>query len=651
VPETTFSKLKGETFSNAGIYLFLLLTFVSLFAFGQTSCPKSQNKKAIKYFQEASDLYKDRKYEDAKSSVSKAIDEDPEFADAYLLQGNIGLKKKDDKLMEESFKKVIELCPDLEPDVYYQLGWLYHDLKKWKESEQQLKAFLDFDKINEEHAKKAEIMLIHAKLYAHPVPFTPVAIKDISTADPEYLPYISPDNTMAFFTRRFEMKDRNMLVPQSVEKFMIAHLKGYNTYDQGKPMDPPFNSGMSNNEGGATITIDNKHLFFTVNVKGNFDICTSDFVDGYWTDIKNLGPNVNDPKQWDSQPSISSDSKTLFFASSRDSLSGIDIYKTTRNESGEWKKAVKLNSVINTNGNEKSPFIHSDSKTLYFSSDSLPGLGGFDIFKCQMDSNGNWTKPVNLGYPINTDADEVGFFVSLDGKTGYFASNKLNNGKGGFDIYSFELYPEARPNLVYFQKGDLKEDDEIPIPAQIEVRDAVTKKMTKIDVDSITGEYAFVVDFKNDLIISVKKEGFAFESKYVSQKDTNNFKPKVVEVSMKKLVVGGQYTINDILFATNSYEINDTIKTVLDEFIDYLSQNPYLRVALQGYTDNVGNPGDNMILSENRAKAVYDYLISHSVSSTRVTYKGFGETKPIADNNTEEGRAKNRRTVFVVTSK
>ncbi len=625
---------------------------ICLSSFGQTTCPKSTNKKAINHFQDATDLYKDRKYEDARNLVSKAIDEDPEFADAYLLQGNIALKKRDDKVMEDSYKKVIELCPDLEPDVYFQLGWLYYDLKKYKESETQLKAFLDFDKINEEHAKRAETMLMRAKLYAHPVPFNPVPVKDISSADPEYLPYISPDNTMAFFTRRFEMKERNMLTAQSVEKFMIAHLQTDGKYDQGKPMQPPFNSGFNNNEGGAAITIDNKHLFFTVNVKGNFDICTSDFVNGQWTDIRNLGPKVNDPKQWDSQPSISSDAKTLYFASSRDSLTGIDIYKTTKDENGEWKKAVKISPVINTNGNEKSPFMHSDSRTLYFSSDSLPGLGGFDIYKCQMDSAGNWTKPVNLGYPINTDADEVGFFVSLDGKTGYFASNKLSKGASGYDIYSFDLYNEARPNRVYFQKGDVNgPEDNGPIAATIEVKDAITKKLTKIDVDSVTGEYAFVVDFKHDIIVSVKKEGYAFESKYVSEKDTENLKPQLVDLPLKKLEVGGQYTINDILFATNSFELNDTIKTVLAEFIEYLQQNPKLNVALQGHTDNVGNPASNMVLSENRAKAVFEYLVSNSIDRSRVSYKGFGETKPIADNSTEAGRAKNRRTVFVVTSK
>lgn len=634
-------------------FVVLFVTHLALSVSGQEgSCPKSQNKKALNHFKEAADLFKSRKYSDAAEEAGKAIDADPEFADAYLLQGNISIRKKDYKTMEESFKKVIELCPDLDPEMYFELGWLYFDNKKWKESENYFVKFLSFDRINEEHGGKAEKMLVRAKLYAHPVPFDPQPVKDLSTRDPEYLPYISPDNELAFFTRRFELKERNMLTPQSVEKFMIARLKAPGVYEQGIPMEDPFNRSTSNNEGGASITIDNKHLFFTVNTKGNFDICTSDFVDGHWTDIRNLGPAVNDPMQWDSQPSISSDGKTLYFASARDSLSGIDIYYTTKKEDGSWTRAIKLGSSINTPGNEKSPFLHSDSRSLYFSSDTLPGLGGYDIFMSKSDEKGQWGKPVNLGYPINTESDEVGFFVSTDGKTGYFASNKINGGGSGYDIYSFDLYPDMRPNKVYFQKGDMNgEKNEEIIHATIELKDATTKKLTKIDVDSVTGEYAFVVNFEHDLLLSVKKEGYAFESQYISSRDTENLQPVKRDIELKKLEVGEQYTINDILFSTNSFELNDTIKTVLDEFSDYMKLNPKLRVALHGHTDNIGNPNDNMALSENRAKAVYDYLVSRGIDKGRMSYKGFGETKPIASNTSEGGKARNRRTVFVVNSK
>lgn len=615
----------------------------------RSNCPVSEVKKAQAAFDDASGLFKSRKYEDALNEIERAIDADPEFADAYFMQGTIAQKRKEFKLMEESFLKAIELCPEVDPEPYYQLGWLYFDRKNWQEAENYLKKFLDFDKINEEHGTRAEMMLTRAKLYAHPVPFSPVPVKALSTPDPEYLPYISPDKELAFFTRRFEMKDKNMLVPQSVEKFMMARLQTDGTYDRGEAMEAPFNRGMSNNEGGATITIDNKHLFFTVNNKGNFDLFTADKTDGYWGELKNLGA-VNHARQWDSQPSITSDGQLLYFASARDSVSGLDIYFSRKQEDGAWSKAVKLGPSVNTNGNEKSPFIHGDNKTLYFASDSLPGLGGFDLFVIRKDDQGKWGKPINLGYPINTDADEVSFFVSTDGKTGYFASNKVN-GNSGYDIYSFELYPEARPSKVYFQKGDLKVGQDEMVPATIEVRDVVTNKLTRIDIDSLTGEYAFMVNFDHDLMLSVKKEGFAFQSQYVSQKDTANVSLQRKEIQLSQLEVGGQYTINDILFASNSDQLNDTIKVVLNEFAEYLVLNPTMKLSLQGHTDDIGSPESNMLLSESRAKTVSDYLLSRGIDKSRLTYQGFGETRPIASNATEEGRAKNRRTVFVVTQK
>ncbi len=634
------------------LILFLLLT--SHISFSQNvSCPKSENKKAVKAYQEAADLFKSHKdWDKARSLLESAIDEDPEFADAYLLQGKLAEKKKDDKTMEQSYLKVIELCPELDAEVYFQLGWMYFDLKKYKEAEKPLKKFLEFDKLNEAHAKKAEDMLAKAKLISHPVPFDPKPVKDISTADPEYLPYITPDNKFAFFTRRYDSQDKNSVTgTQSVEKFMIAQKVSGGVYDKGKPLPLPFNSRKSNNEGGASITINNQHLFFTVNINGNFDICTSDFVDGHWSEIRNLGPNVNDPKQWDSQPSISSDGKTLYFASSRDSLTGTDIYKTTKDANGNWTKAVKLSSKINTNGNEKSPFIHPDNHTLYFSSDSLPGLGGYDIFMTKLDSADNWSTPVNLGYPINTDADEVGFFVSLDGKKGYFASNKLG-GSGGYDIYSFDLYPGARPDTVFLVEGVVADENEkTPIPAKVEIKDVVTKKITRIEADSVTGKYAAVIKFDHDLMLTVKKEGYAFQSQYISNSDSAMRELMKVDLAIKKIELGEQYTLHDILFSTNSYSINDTIKAVLDNFSEFLKDNPKVKLQLEGFTDNVGAPSDNITLSNNRAKTVYDYLLDKNIQPSRLTYKGFGDAKPVASNSTEEGRAKNRRTVFVITAK
>lgn len=624
---------------------------VTVNVLGQESCPPSQNKKAASYYKDAKSLFDSRRdYEKSRGLVQKAIDEDPEFADAYALSGFLAQKKQDYKTMGEMLRKAIELCENVDPEAYYQLGWLEYDMKKYEESEKHLQRFLDFDKINEEHATKANGLLVRAMLYASPVPFDPKPVPGISTADPEYLAIISPDEEYVFFTRRYDQAQKGLISTTSVEKFMQAK-RTNGVFDKGGPMDYPFNQKAIGNEGGATITIDNKHLFFTLNKDGNFDIYYSDWNMTYWDDITNMGPEVNDPKQWDSQPSVSADGNTLYFASARDSMTGIDIYVTRRDAKGKWTKARKLPSPVNTNGNDKSPFIHQDGRSLYFSSDSLPGLGGYDIFVSRIDAKGNWSAPVNLGYPINTEADEVGFFASTDGKLGYFSSNSVK-GSSGYDVFSFNLHPKARPEKVTLQKGEFKADGpDSLVSATIELKNTFTNELTRIDVDSVTGQYAFVATLDHDVVMTIKKNGYAFESEYISANDSSNIGPVKKNILLEKIDLGKSYTINDILFATNSYIVNDTIKAVVNEFADYLKQNPKLHVTIEGHTDNVGNPADNLILSQNRAKSIYNYLIGKGIDKPRLSYKGFGETKPIANNSTGDGKAKNRRTVFKVIAK
>lgn len=632
----------------------LLFFSVPAFLYGQNKlCPHETDKKAEKLLEQAKETWKKtRDYEKVRELLDKAIDADPEYIDVYYFLGTCAIKKHDDKNLEIAFLKVAELCPDYDAEVFFQLGWLYFDTKKYKDAEKYLKKFLEFDKLKEDKAAKADTMLFRSKIYLHPVPYDPHPIQGLSTVDWEYLPYFSPDNELAFFTRKFELQEKGALFPIHVEKFMVAkRIDG--AFEKGDPMPAPFNSRNTNNEGAAAISIDNTHLYFTLNDKGNFDIYTSDFINYKWTEIKNLGPNVNDPIGWDAQPSISSDGKTLYFASARDSehVNNIDIYYTQKNASGDWSRAKKLSSKINTDGREKSPFIHPDNKTLYFSSDAHPGLGGFDIFYCRKDANGEWGDPVNIGYPINTEADEVGFFVSTDGKTASFASNQLK-GMGGYDIYSFDLYPQARPEKVLFVKGELRDEDEkIPLAAKIELKNALSKEVIDVALDTITGKYASVVPFNSDYILTVQKKGYAFASEYFSAADTENVKPRTINIDVKKMEVGVSYPLNNILFATNSFEINDTIKIVLDNFGEFLKDNPKVKVAIYGHTDNVGDEVTNIQLSISRAKTVYDYLASTGISKERMNYKGFGLTSPVATNRTEQGRMLNRRTEFVIISK
>lgn len=245
----------------------------------------------------------------------------------------------------------------------------------------------------------------------------------------------------------------------------------------------------------------------------------------------------------------------------------------------------------------------------------------------------------------------MGFFASTDGRYGYFASNSIR-GSTGYDVFSFDLYPQVRPQKVSLQIGELKTDGpDSLVSATIELKNTFTNELTRINVDSVTGQYAFVANLEHDVIMTVKKKGYAFESEYISANDSSNIGPVKRNILLEKIDVGKSYTINDILFATNSYQVNDTIKAVVTEFADYLSQNPKLTVTIEGHTDNVGNPTDNLILSQNRAKSIYDFLVERGIDKSRLSYKGYGETKPLASNASAEGKAKNRRTVFKVIAK
>ncbi len=310
--------------------------------------------------------------------------------------------------------------------------------------------------------------------------------------------------------------------------------------------------------------------------------------------------------------------------------------------------------MINTSKNEKSPFIHSDSHTLYFASQGHAGLGGYDIFYSKSDDDlEEWGEPVNIGYPINTDKDEIGLFVSLNGKKGYFNSNKLR-GMGGWDLYEFDLYEAARPDKVALLKGTLvDENNEVVRDAVLEVKNLKTKEVARVHVDSETGEFATVVRIKEEenIILKVKKEDAAFTSKFVDAKDPEGNGVVEANLEVSPIKVGKEYRLNDIFFTSNSYALSENAMQIIDEFILFLNDHPRVKVDIQGHTDNIGKPEDNLVLSKNRAKVVYEYIVNHGVNASRLNHHGYGEQRPIAANSSESGRAKNRRTVFVITAK
>lgn len=649
-----------------GFVLFLLIVcWTTLLNAQDEGCPTWNNKRTDKEFEKAKRAYRQYNYSECIGTLQEIIGLEPDYADAYFMLGLVYIEDSRMNLIQAklNFEHVIEICPDYEIYAYYHLARIAYGAKEYKEALDYINVFLeDVDKIRSDNDYNEAVAIqeyagFYHKTLNSPVPFDPKPVAGISTKEDEYLPIISPDNELALFTRRLEIPTRrDDLTPQAKyrERFMVSRRFG-DKFDPGESMPTPFN--MHDNEGGATLTIDNKELFYTLcryTTTGyyNCDICYSKRVGNSWSEITSIGKQVNLDNTWESQPSITSDGNTLYFVSDRPGgLGGYDIYETTRDSTGIWSAPKNLGQGINTAGNEKSPFIHTDSQTLYFSSDGLMGLGGYDIFFTKLDSNNLWNNPQNIGHPINSYEDDVGFFVSTDGHKGYFASNKFD-GFGGWDLYYFDLYEEARPEKVLFVKGDIKNMlDQGFKNTKVELKNVESKKITDIPVDTLTGEYVAAVLFRDDYILTVKDKGFVNEARYLAKVDPKTVQPLSMQIDLKPIEIGMTYRLHDIYFDFNSFELPLESKAVLQEFYEFLKDNPGLRVSIEGHTDNIGNDNNNLVLSEKRAKAVHQYLLNLGIKQSRIAYKGFGESRPIADNNTDDGRAMNRRTEFVIIDK
>lgn len=652
------------------------------------------NKKVLKLIETANNA------PDAQTAVqnySAAIEAAPDNAMAYYEYGmyaydaalkyyekspNPAMGDKSFTKAKEMFAKALEQCPDYHSNCFYYIGVINYSQKNMTDAVEWFKKFKafknsDVSKYADDHDKRLKdvnqvLSDIEAEeeLMSVQVPFAPVLIKNVSSKTDEYFPMISPDNELMFYTRKrsqANLGDEMFKEGMTVEEFTFSQRADLNAlFTTGTPLKKPFNDGTFSNYGSSTLSVDNKEMIICACKKEqvygkeylNCDLYSTKYErtgeggnDFAWTPLENLGPNINTKDGWEAQPSLSADGNTLFYTAARPTTKDNDIFVAKRNADGTWGQARSFDEV-NTAGKDKSPFLHQDSETLYFvssSTDTRRGVGGLDIFYIREEEGGKWSKPKNIGYPINSADDELGLFVSTDGKLAYFSSRV----GGDWNIYGFELYEQARPKSVAILKGELKDENGEPVKdATIEIAYAGSDEVTQVKVNGNDGKYAAVVktDTKQDVMVTVKKEGHAFDSKLIAKEE---FKPEKVSIkgndlAVKELKVGEAYTINDILYATNSSTLTEKSKFILKGFARFLKENSSIEVSIQGHTDDVGDDAKNLQLSEDRANGVKSYLISQGVSADRLNAKGYGETMPKLDNTSEANRAKNRRTDFVI---
>ena len=650
-------------------------------------CAMPTDKKVVKLLEDAA---KAKDPADRHAKLKSTLEVDPECVECNFRLGlsayRIGKEGGKGYAAAIKYMEVVRAkCPDYHSDVPYHLGVMYYAQDEFAKAAQAFEAFRkfptedaarvakDYDKQYKDVEEVMPELQFYVDFYRNIAPLNPTVVPNVSTPADEYLPMLSPDNEMLFFTRKRQERAKGDLVPRDVEELMEARRKSVSEpFNGGRALPDPFNSGDS--YGGVTISVNNKEMFVTVctppdargyrncdifrthyDAKFNLDAGSQEWE---WTGLDDVGTTINGADTWESQPSLSGDGKTMYFATARDEERGLDIFQSTRDAKNNWSKAVPVPG-INTAGDEKAPFMHSDSRTLYFAArqnaqgQGHKGAGGYDIFFSRLNDDGTWTKPKNLGHPLNTDQDEHGLIVSADGRTAYFGSGRFK-GVGGLDIYGFELPKDARPDEILIVKGEVRDEKgQVVRGAQVEIKYLDTRQTEVFRVDSADGRYATVVRLKagSDVVMTVKKEGHVFDSRSFAIEDTVRKGVAKVDMAVQKIEVGRSYRVNDIKFPTNSADISKSSEYILDELITFLKENPTVKIRIEGHTDNVGSLDQNMVLSNDRAFTVMGYLQEKGIAASRLSFKGLGPTKPVKTNDTPEGRAANRRTEFVIVSR
>lgn len=671
----------------------LLLACGFLFLLGLNVLAQSFNSSAykagMKKFDEGS-------YRLAIPYLLEAVQSDPESTKGSFLEANFFLGLCYLKVGEGGnglpyLQKVYELDKDIFPELEYMMGQCAEDALKFDEAIKYYENFLKVEGVKKDAVILAEvnrhlttcktaINLIKNPVKAKIENIGPV----VNGAFPDYTPVITADESILIFTSRREgnMGTKTSSYLDQEEEFPMEDIYQSNKVN-GKWTEPvnlgaPVNT--DDHDAAIALSPDGSRLFiYKDNQEG--DIYVSERKGLNWTKPKSLGPKINLAKFSEQSCSISSDGKTLYFSSNRPGgYGGLDIWKSTLIK-GEWSEPLNMGPKINTKEDEDSPFIHPDGVTLYYSSKGKKTMGGYDIFRTSLEKGG-WSEPENLGYPINSVQNDIYFVLSADNQHGYYASYK-EGGYGKHDIYMISM-PQAEDvqeiaaaktnTKIVENQGETTQKTLAPVAIgktkskltllKGTVVDALTKqpieanialldnktgaKISEATSNSATGAYLIILPAGKNYAISVTKQGYLFHSENFDLSDTADYQEVVKNVELNKAQVGARIVLRNIFFdfdkATLRPESNIELERLRKVMLDY----PTMKIEISGHTDNKGSAEYNKKLSENRAKAVMDYMIKKGIQAGRMTFAGYGFERPMAPNDTDAGRQLNRRTEFEI---
>ncbi len=621
----------------------------------------TKESKAIKLYEDGLDAMHARKWDAAEGSLKKAAAFDERFVEPRYALAELYAMKGDDPAAMQWYREAIGIAPRFFPMAHLHLADIEFRNQDFAAAEAHYKSFLEMEDepVRRQRAKLGvDNCAFAAKAIRQPVPFEPVNLGPaVNSPDPEYYPCITADDRTLLFTR--DLPDGASPWGHQ-EDFYVSTRDEQGAWTKARPVSGVVTPA---NEGAGTLSPDGRFIIFTAcaGIDGDYgagrkglgscDLFISRRIGNRWSPPENLGPPVNS-RHWESQPSLGSDGRTLYYVRGtqpRDGIQSMDIFVTRLQEDGSFGPPEKLGPQINTPFQEESVQIHPDGRTLYFSSNGHPAFGGLDIFVSRMGDDGVWGPALNLGWPINSGGDENSLLVSADGRIAYFASDRAG-GLGGLDLYSFELYPEARPEPVTYIRGVVTDiTNGKPVEADVELYDLTSGKLaTAAYSDPSTGEFLVCLPTGRDYALNATAEGYLFFSANYSVAASKDGVPPVLEARLSPLTSGSTLTLRNIFFNTASAELLPASNTELDKLLRLMKANPSIRIEVAGHTDNVGADADNQRLSEQRAAAVARFLTGYGIDAARVTSVGYGESRPVATNDSEEGRALNRRTEVLV---
>lgn len=627
------------------LLLMLAVTAVS----AQQYDPEKVNPKAARLHAEGLQAATDGKLREGIQLLQKATQIDKRFADAYLSIAGMyaDLKHYDSSIINYEIARSIDSVYFKDYNLPYSI-----DLAGEGLFEKALAAVEEFKTIPNLSETSIKAAAYRARCYQFAIDykknnpdtsyhFTPVNLGDsINTEVSEYFPALTIDSKQLIFTRRV----------RRVNEDFYETFNNNGNWTTAKSLPGNINTNM--NEGAQSISQDGQWLIFTgcnfPDGYGSCDLYISYLTPDGWSAAENMGNRIN-TDQWETAPSLSPDKRDLYFTSRRfGGYGGSDIYVSHLLPGGRWSEPENLGPEINTIGDESCPFIHADNQTLYFTSTGHPGYGGDDIFVTRKGPKGIWSTPRNLGYPVNTIQNEGSLVITADGSTAYYASDRKDS-HGGLDLYTFKLRNDIRPIKTLWVKGKVFDQKTSKgLPSAVELTDLKTKDIiSKVQTDE-TGNYLVTLPVGKDYAFNVNRKGYLFFSENfpLSQKlpdSTYN-----IDIPLQPLEANAMVILKNIFFDVNKFELKTESQVELDNVVALMKDNPTLRIQINGHTDNVGKQADNITLSNNRAKSVVEYITSKGIDARRLSYQGFGDKQPLADNKSEDGRSKNRRTELKV---